>query len=119
MLKVMGMFTLGSIFGLVTLSNFLGYLLKHFKHATNAGIIGFITGSLGVVWPWKEEVFDMDINGEILYDRLGNPILKNYDRFWPHEFSTENILAVFFIALGISIVVALGKYGEKNRLKHA
>ncbi|MAZ29478.1 MAG: DUF368 domain-containing protein [Cytophagaceae bacterium] len=119
LLKVMGMFTLGSIFGLVTLSNFLGYLLKHFKHATNAGIIGFITGSLGVVWPWKEEVFDMDINGEILYDRLGNPILKNYDRFWPHEFSTENILAVFFIALGISIVVALGKYGEKNRLKHA
>tara|TARA_R110002020_G_scaffold454448_6_gene670212 strand:- start:137545 stop:138567 length:1023 start_codon:yes stop_codon:yes gene_type:complete len=115
LLKVMTVFTLGSVTGLVTLSNFLGYLLKHYRSRTNAAIIGFITGSLGVVWPWKEPVFELDNLGNIKYDRVGDPILQNYNRFWPHEFSAENITAIIFIAIGICIVVALGKYGEKTR----
>lgn len=119
LLKVIGMFTLGSVFGLVTLSNFLGYLLKHYKFETNAGIIGFIAGSLGVVWPWKREIFDTDTSGDVLIDRMGNPILKNYDRYWPAEFSSENLIALLFIILGVTLVVALGKYGDRNRAKHA
>jgi len=115
LLKVMLVFTLGSVTGLVTLSNFLGYLLKRYKHQTNAAIIGFITGSLGVVWPWKTPVFERNALGEINYDRVGDPILTNYDRFWPNSFSTENCLATVFIILGILSVVALGKYGEKTR----
>ncbi|CEN36862.1 hypothetical protein CCAN12_680007 [Capnocytophaga canimorsus] len=39
------------MFGLVTLSHLLSYILKHYKDITTATIIGFITGSLGVVWP--------------------------------------------------------------------
>ena len=115
LLKVMLVFTLGSVTGLVTLSNFLGYLLKRYKNQTNAAIIGFIAGSLGVVWPWKTPVFERNDLGEINYDRIGDPILTNYDRFWPESFSTENILATVFIILGILSVVALGKYGEKTR----
>ena len=117
LLQVMAVFTLGSVTGLVTLSNFLGYLLKHFKHATNAAIIGFIAGSLGVVWPWKNPVFERNALGEINYDRVGDPILTNYDRYWPESFSAENIIATIFILLGIFSVVALGKYGEKTRVQ--
>ena len=116
LLKVLAMFTLGSVTGLVTLSNFLGYLLKHFKNETNAGILGFITGSLGVVWPWKMPVFERNMLGEIQYDRVGDPILKNYDRFIPHEFSIENTAALFFIILGVISVIALSKYGENTRV---
>ena len=117
LLQVMAVFTLGSVTGLVTLSNFLGYLLKHYKHATNAAIIGFIAGSLGVVWPWKNPVFERNALGEINYDRVGDPILTNYDRYWPESFSAENIIATIFILLGIFSVVALGKYGEKTRVQ--
>ncbi|PHQ30370.1 DUF368 domain-containing protein [Leeuwenhoekiella nanhaiensis] len=116
LLKVLAMFTLGSVTGLVTLSNFLGYLLKHFKNETNAGIIGFIAGSLGVVWPWKTPIFERDALGEIQYDRVGDPILQNYDRYIPHEFSTHNITAALFILLGIISVMALSKYGENTRV---
>ena len=116
LLKVLAMFTLGSVTGLVTLSNFLGYLLKHFKNETNAGIIGFIAGSLGVVWPWKTPIFERDALGEIQYDRVGDPILQNYDRFIPHEFSIHNITAALFILLGIISVIALSKYGENTRV---
>ncbi|MEE3245638.1 MAG: DUF368 domain-containing protein [Bacteroidota bacterium] len=117
LLQVMAVFTLGSVTGLVTLSNFLGYLLKHYKHATNAAIIGFIAGSLGVVWPWKNPIFERNALGEINYDRVGDPILTNYDRYWPESFSAENIIATIFILLGIFSVVALGKYGEKTRVQ--
>ena len=118
LLKVIAVFTLGSVTGLVTLSNFLGYLLKHYKNQTNAGIIGFIAGSLGVVWPWKNPVFERNELGEINYDRVGDPILTNYDRFWPSSLSLENCLATVFILIGIFSVVALGKYGEKTRAKN-
>lgn len=115
LLKVLGVFAAGSLTGLVTLSHFLGYLLKHFKNGTNAIIIGFITGSLGVVWPWKTEIYERDLNGNIAIDRNGNEILDNYDRFMPTEFNVENVLAIFFVLVGILAVYSLGKYGEKPR----
>lgn len=115
LVKVLLVFAAGSLTGLVTLSHFLGYLLKHYKNNTNAVIIGFITGSLGVVWPWKTEVYELDASGAIAIDRNGNAILDNYDRFWPTAVNLENTLAVFFILVGIAIVVALGKYGDKTR----
>jgi len=59
-LKILVVFTLGSATGLVTLSHLLSYVLKHYKHITTAIILGFITGSLGVVWPWKKTVFKHD-----------------------------------------------------------
>lgn len=56
MLQVLTSFTLGSVVGLVSLSHILAYVLKRFRDLTYAIIIGFITGSLGVVWPWKKGV---------------------------------------------------------------
>ncbi|MDX1602622.1 MAG: DUF368 domain-containing protein, partial [Salinimicrobium sediminis] len=66
LLQVLMVFTLGSLAGLVSLSHILGYLLKHYKNATFAVIIGFITGSLGVVWPWKKAVFRRNEEGIFL-----------------------------------------------------
>jgi len=83
LLQVLVVFSLGSITGLVTLSHFLGYVLKYYKNATFASIIGFITGSLGVVWPWKYKIHKQNQLGEVLMDAQGNPILDNYDRYLP------------------------------------
>lgn len=114
LLKVLVVFSLGSLTGLVTLSHFLSFLLKRYRLSTNAAILGFIVGSLGVVWPWKKEIFKMR-NGEIALDSNGTKILDNYDRFIPTEFTLENTLAVVFILAGMLSVIALGKYGEKTR----
>lgn len=115
LLNVLLVFSAGSLTGLVTLSHLLGYLLKKFKNNTNAVIIGFITGSLGVVWPWKNPVYKSDAAGNLLQDINGAPILDNYDRFIPRTLSLENGLALFLILAGIFLVVALGKYGDKTR----
>ncbi len=115
LLKVLIVFSLGSVVGLVTLSHILGYVLKHFKSATFALIIGFITGSLGVVWPWKNKVFKTDSIGNIILDAHGNQILDNYNRFFPDMTQQETYFAIFYILFGIGIVLGLELYGKQRR----
>jgi uncharacterized membrane protein len=118
LLKVLTSFTLGSVVGLVTLSHLLGYVLKHYKNITFALIIGFITGSLGVVWPWKEKIFKTNLTGEYLKDGNGNLILDNYDRYLPQLQDSSTWIAIIFIILGILIVIGLERYGNKNVKKN-
>ncbi len=113
-LTILGVFTLGSATGLVTLSHLLGYVLKRYKAITTAVIIGFITGSLGVIWPWKRSVFKMDVLGNVLYDSNGNRIILNYQRYLPDITKMETWGAVFFVIFGIFVLLSLDWYG-KNR----
>ncbi len=118
MLKVLSVFTLGSVVGLVTFSHVLSYILKHYKSVTIASIIGFIIGSLGVVWPWKKTTFKTNSDGSFLLDSNGAQIIKNYKRYMP-ELNNETYLAIAFAALGIVLVLALELYGQKTRKTNA
>ena len=114
LLKIILVFTLGSVAGLVLFSNLLSYLLNKHKQITNFLIIGFITGSLRTIWPWKTKFFDTLENGEKIYNSAGNPIIKDYDFFIPNFNLIGTWLVLLFIFLGILLVVFLGKYGEKK-----
>ncbi|WP_203258824.1 DUF368 domain-containing protein [Hyunsoonleella ulvae] len=116
MLKVLAVFTLGSVTGLVTFSHVLSYILKHYKSITTASIIGFIIGSLGVVWPWKKTIYKYLDNGALMLDSRGEKIIENYKRYIP-ELTTETYIAIGFILLGLMIVIALEIYGQKQK-KH-
>ena len=118
LLKVLVVFSLGSIVGLVTLSNVLAYLLKHFKKITNAVIIGFITGSLGVVWPWKNKIFAKDKLDNFILDSNGRNIIASYERYFPSEFSHEIIIAILFIIVGILILLFLDRYHKFKMLQN-
>lgn len=117
-LRILAVFTAGSAAGLVTLSHLLGYVLKHYKHLTTAVIIGFITGSLGVVWPWKRTIFLTGPDGQPLLDSNGDKIISNYERYLPDTGNPENLWALVFIGVGIGILVLLEWYG-KNRKRNA
>ncbi len=114
MLKVLTAFTLGSVTGLVSFSHILNYILHHYKNITLATIVGFIVGSLGVVWPWKETMFKKDIEGTLILDSTGRQIIEYYKRFFP-EFNTQTYIAIAYIALGILIVLGLEWYGQRTR----
>jgi len=113
-LQVLAVFTIGSLAGLVTFSHLLAFLLKKYKNQSYAAIIGFITGSLGVVWPWKNKVFATNDLGQVLIDAEGNPILSNYKRYFP-EWQPEDFAALFFVLVGVLIVLALDWYGNINK----
>lgn len=114
LLKVLTIFTLGSVTGLVTLSHLLNYILKHYKNITLATIIGFIIGSLGVVWPWKKTIFKTNTDGSILVDSTGKSIIENYQRYLP-ELTLETYIAFAYVMLGIFIVLALEWYGKRTK----
>lgn len=114
MLKVLGVFTLGSVTGLVTFSHILNYILHHYKNITLATIVGFIIGSLGVVWPWKETIYKTSIDGSYILDSTGKQVIANYKRFFP-EATTETYIAIAYIGLGILIVLGLEWYGQRTR----
>jgi uncharacterized membrane protein len=112
-LKVITVFTAGSAFGLVSISHILGYVLKRWNKIVNAIIIGFITGSLGIVWPWKNKMYVTD-NGNFLFDKKGNKIVENYQRFIQELFSLETFLAIFFIFFGIGLILVIDYYERRK-----
>ncbi|WP_282043990.1 DUF368 domain-containing protein [Winogradskyella flava] len=114
MLKVLGVFTLGSVTGLVTFSHILNYILKHYKNITLATIVGFIIGSLGVVWPWKESIYKTSVDGNYILDSTGKRVIENYQRFFP-EITMETYMAIAYIVLGILIVLGLEWHGERTK----
>ena len=88
-LKVLTVFTLGSMTGLITLSKLLGYLLTKFNQLCNSIIFGFVIGSLGVIWPWKS-VFNYKNEQQII-------------RYIP-EMNIETIYAILYVLIGITTV---------------
>lgn len=113
-LKIISVFTAGSAFGLVTISHVLGYVLSKWNKLVNAIIIGFIAGSLGIVWPWKKTIYVKKDN-IFQTDIAGNKIVENYERYLPEFYSFETFTAIFFIFFGVGLVLALDYYDKKYR----
>lgn len=114
LLYVLLVFTLGSLVGLISLSHGLGYVLKYYKQQTYALIIGFIAGSLGVVWPWKEKIFKQNEWGATLLDPNGDTILDYYNRYLP-VLESETYITCFWILIGIVSVLYLDRIGNNNK----
>jgi len=113
-LKIVATFTGGSAFGLIVTSHILGYVLKRWHQIVTAVIIGFIAGSLGIVWPWKKEVYKIE-SGINLLDAKGNKVIENFERYFPDFSNNETWIAIFFIAVGAAIILLIDKYGAERK----
>lgn len=113
-LKILGSFTAGSAFGLVVTSHVLSYILKRWHNIVTALILGFITGSLGNVWPWKLKIFKK-MDSEFVLDSKGHQILENYQRFIPDYTISQTWIAVLFIVIGFLVLVAVEYYEKENK----
>lgn len=51
-------FFLGALFGIILFSRLLSWLLKNFHTATLMVLIGFLIGSLYVIWPYQQRTFE-------------------------------------------------------------
>ena len=101
LLKVLFLFTTGSIFGLIFLSNILGSLFKKHKSITIALIVGFIAGSLRGVWPWKIKSQELEEVDKIAI-------------YIPEVNNDSSLLAVVYIIIGILFVVLLERFANKK-----
>jgi len=113
-LKIIATFTGGSAFGLIITSHIIGYVLKRWHQIVTATIIGFIGGSLGIVWPWKKEIYKYE-DGKILLDANGDKVIENFKRFFPDFSLQETYIAILFIILGMGLLYFLDKYSKEQK----
>jgi len=101
LLKVLLLFTTGSVFGLIFLSNILGSLLKKYRSITISIIVGFIAGSLRGVWPWKvksEQIEEVD----------------KITIYVPEVYDESSLITIFYIIIGIIFVILLERLATKR-----
>lgn len=96
---LLGVFFLGSAFGLMSFSHILSWVLKKYKEETLAILTGFIIGSLSIIWPWKEIAESLIVNGK--------EKVISYNSYLPAEFNTQTQLAFALMILGYYLVYLL------------
>jgi len=84
-------FIIGAIVGIIPFSHFLSWLLKRFRNPTTAILTGFILGSLGALWPWKESIIETFGTKEVV---------TGFEWNFP-QMNTEFAIAVLYCVLGI------------------
>ncbi|MEC7646173.1 MAG: DUF368 domain-containing protein [Bacteroidota bacterium] len=104
-ITLLSVFFLGSVFGLMSFSHILSWILKKYKDATLSLLTGFIIGSLNIIWPWKEITKTIIINGT--EKAIG------YKSFLP-EISNNTLFAIILMILGFILVYLLENYSSKN-----
>ncbi len=95
---------IGAVGGLLLFSHFLSWLLKKYHNQTIATLSGFILGSLGILWPWKEAI--TQTFGE-------KTKIIGYNWNIP-GMNSEFFLAFLYIVLGILTIVLTEYLAEKG-----
>lgn len=100
LLIILVVFVGGSVVGLVSISNLLHYIIVRFEHKLNALIIGFIVGSLSILWPWSD------------FRLLTNEAMINTTR---DTLGFNQYFSLFWIGVGLFIVLILDVYDRKRQ----
>lgn len=102
----------GAVIGLILFSNLLSWLLRKHHDVTIAVLVGFMIGSLNKIWPWKETLETIVVEGEArpLVEKNVLPSLGSAgDRVW-----VALLMAVVGIALILLIELLLAKKPTVN-----
>jgi len=113
--KILGPVVLGSIVGLIAFSHLLSWIFHRFKEVTISLLTGFILGSLSILWPWKENIYQTDEFGNLLLKNNGEPIIQGYERILPDNLNPEVLIAVGLIITGIISIWLLEKMAEQKK----
>ncbi|MCK5135472.1 MAG: DUF368 domain-containing protein [Bacteroidales bacterium] len=102
----------GAVLGIILFSNLLSWLLEKYYDITIAVLVGFMIGSLNKIWPWKETLKSIMVEGEIkpLIEKNILPTLSNMDdRVW---------MALLMAAIGIGLILVIELLLAKKPVKN-
>lgn len=101
----------GALVGIVLFANLLSWLLKKYHDITIALLVGFMIGSLNKIWPWKETMETIVVEGEVrpLVEQNVLPVLRDSgDRFW---------MALLLMGAGIAVILVIELLLTRDRVK--
>lgn len=105
----------GAVAGLLLFAHFLSWLLSHYHAITLSFLIGFLIGSLNLVWPWKQTV-------QYYVDRHGVQKPLEQINVSPSHFemltgeTSQLFLAVLAMVLGVALVLLLELFSKKLKV---
>ena len=97
----------GAVVGIVAFSRLLGWLLERHHDLMVAVLTGLMLGSLRKVWPWK-------VTQESVVGPHGKLIPLVQSNVLPSEWSTEVIIALCLMGLGLLVVLILDRLGSRG-----
>lgn len=102
----------GAVIGLVLFSNLLSWLLRRYHDSTIAVLVGFMIGSLNKIWPWKETLKTIVVEGEVkpLLEKNILPSLSNPE----HSVWIALLMAMIGILLILFIELILARKPAGN-----
>ncbi len=113
-LGTLSLFAAGCVVGLLSFSHLLGWLLRHFKDATMAFLIGLMIGTLNKMWPWKQVLsFRTNSSGETvpLAEQNLSPFAYEQIVAQPSQLG----LAIFACLSGILLVLLLERVSAPTK----
>lgn len=98
-LAALGLLAAGAVIGLLSLSRLLSWLFRSYHDLTVAILAGFMIGSLNKIWPWKETIEVVIIEGieKPLVQKNILPMIGNSD--------DQLIPALFLMIAGIGLIL--------------
>ncbi|HRZ43411.1 MAG TPA: DUF368 domain-containing protein [Bacteroidales bacterium] len=101
-LEILFPFFLGAGLGLLGFSYVLSWVFRKFRNQTLSLLTGFMVGSMGVIWPWKNSITTMYGEEEIVTGYVWNL----------PQLNMELVFALLLMASAILLLVLLERKGE-------
>lgn len=112
-IPLLGLFALGCLIGLFTFSRVLSWLLQRHHTATLQLLVGFIVGSLPILWPWRELTrYQLGSDGQVI------PLDYRYLAPWDYSAVTGDsaqLVGVTALAIfGMLLVIIVARVGDTS-----
>jgi putative membrane protein len=98
-------FGLGALSGLVVFSRTIVWLLKHYHQSTLLVIKGILIGSLWMIWPFQERVYEMV---------RGKEKLVGTSPVWPGALDSTTVASAAFLIVGFILVIAIHRLSSRK-----
>ncbi len=110
------MFVIGAIFGLLTFSKFLHWLMEKYYRGTLLVMAGFIIGSLVKVWPWSDKmtIISSQFPEAAAMAQVGVPDENIIATLYP-QVDTHIGSAILFALIGFALVTTLELLSSRLR----
>lgn len=106
---------IGAIIGLLAFSHLLSWIFKSYKDQTISVLTGFMLGSLLILWPWKEEIYSLDSNGQHILNRSGEFLREGYHFLLPDFSIGQTWIAFICIIFGLISIIAIERIAQTKQ----
>lgn len=106
-LKILLPVALGAAIGLIAFSYVLSWFLRKFHNQTLAILTGFILGSVGILWPWKEAIIQ----------NFGDKVKTVGYQWLLPDMNVSLLIALIIMVLGVVTIWGTEKLGALSSEK--